>query len=690
MKKYFENIMDVYDILSEDNKKRFQLFEITSQLISTNWNFKGKYPSLSQVIPRLGALNILKRFPDLLVNILSVIDSKIVVSPASNLYNQFVSLLYEEIKKEEEFKTICVIPIIDAISSHEEKSVSILQYIFPTIVKLDPTNLSFILNEMNSRYRKENEKKLTPEVRNNLTKYIKTILSILKSSKPLGVLNNELEDHVEMLELAFNHFDEDVKILALEILVLNPKTSESPTKLEFEMLKKFLSSNLNHCSSVFLSKINNSVMKKLFNQIKGSTYKSWKSIEQLKKESNKVKPKENPKKSTKETKEIIPESIKPQIIETPLVEKKGFFDFLGMNRDSTKTTPVIKKPSELETQQLNSSESLKETPEDFVSDSSPIYKSKVFAQKQFNFEELNETSLKKSISTPEPKSKDVTTKRVREDEHSIPNKKKKTEDSPELNNSQYADLLTLQCESCIKFLESLLEIIKINLYPGSPHDKKVFALTLYKMMIQTFMEEKGFHLVAPPSFKKKIYWKPLNLFPSEISNLLLNSFLDNFDRIREDVYQVLMLFPNPLSNEDEISSFISAANQLLDVGRLRESDSGALMIRLLYSKYILQSNQCIKELCEDNPKESNHFNFLKQLLNQLQRRTELCEKNLSNILENPLIGHVTVLKYCLTQLDSKSEEWKYLTTLFLSILFRIQRITSRVVSSIDDGETSLI
>eukprot|EP01080_Neovahlkampfia_damariscottae_P005556 gene5556-9374_t len=661
MKKFFDNIMEIYDLLTEDNQKRFQLAEITSQLISTNWNFKGKYPSLSQIIPRLGAYNLYKRFPKILHNILTVVNSRIVVSQAANLYNDFINHLYKEIDDITEFKNICLKPIIEAIIEDEEKLTPIIQYIFPTIFKVDKTNLSFILKEIDSKF----------EHHSNVdqTKYIKTVLLILKSAKPLGILQNEMEEHANLLSLAFNHYEEDLKLIALETLVLNPKSSEPLTKFECELLKKFFSLNLNHCSSAFLSRLNNNVMKKLFNQIKNSTYKSWKSIEQLKKEK---KPKT---KKTEQKKEEKQQETKRKSTAEPSLHKSSSLTPNKPVEDSEEKSPIYGSKS-------IGSKHFDLIAEEPVKPKSIIEKLK---SKDSTPKKSSNASVTSTISLPEQ------TKREREKGNSPPLKKKKVEkvgNPNDLSDTQYGDLLSLQGESSIQFLEFILQIIKQNLYPGSPSDKKMFALSLYKMMIQNFSDEKSYQINPPQNFNKKMYWTPLDLFPSNLSKLLQNSFLDNFDKIRVEVYEVLMLFPKPiplLSQQEEISEFINAANRLLNVGRLRESDSGALMIRLLFSKYISKSNVFIEELCQNESKETNNtINFFEKLLKNLRRKTELCEKDLSNILQNPLIGNLTTLKYCLKHLKANDSEWKSIAVPCLKLLFQIQKLTSKVVSSIDD------
>lgn len=69
---------------------------------------------------------------------------------------------------------------------------------------------------------------------------------------------------------------------------------------------------------------------------------------------------------------------------------------------------------------------------------------------------------------------------------------------------------------------------------------------------------------------------------------LLNTFLDCWDKVRESLYDLLLLFPSPLPSYDTpelTQQVLKCALKLIFSARQRESDAGALIIRLLLAKY---------------------------------------------------------------------------------------------------------
>jgi hypothetical protein len=108
------------------------------------------------------------------------------------------------------------------------------------------------------------------------------------------------------------------------------------------------------------------------------------------------------------------------------------------------------------------------------------------------------------------------------------------------------------------------------------------------------------------------------LYTPNLITTLLNTFLDCWDKVRESLYELLLLIPAPLpsyTTPQQAQELVRCAKQLISSARQRESDSGALILRLIYAKYIplgwtVDEEMNLKET--SRPDESSMF-FLQLL-----------------------------------------------------------------------------
>jgi len=76
--------------------------------------------------------------------------------------------------------------------------------------------------------------------------------------------------------------------------------------------------------------------------------------------------------------------------------------------------------------------------------------------------------------------------------------------------------------------------------------------------------------------------------PSPVT-ALLSAAVDSWDRIREGAFRVLMRFPGMLPGlgaPADVAGVATWAGSLVVSPRVRESDAGSLVLRLLFKKYV--------------------------------------------------------------------------------------------------------
>lgn len=170
------------------------------------------------------------------------------------------------------------------------------------------------------------------------------------------------------------------------------------------------------------------------------------------------------------------------------------------------------------------------------------------------------------------------------------------EQSNDSAKQEKAKIYREQVTRVMNFLHTIILTLQRAFYPGCPHEKLILAVDLYKLAVQIFTAEETEHMHIDST------WKKLQLFPPGVTIHLLNLLNNVWDKVREGIYDLLLLFPSPIpgvSTEAEITSVLETAFKLVKSPRVRESDAGALMIRLLFAQYILRGVKIDKLIITD-------------------------------------------------------------------------------------------
>lgn len=252
--------------------------------------------------------------------------------------------------------------------------------------------------------------------------------------------------------------------------------------------------------------------------------------------------------------------------------------------------------------------------------------------------------------------------------------------------------------------EYALEVFN-SLYPGCPHERLLVALDCCKSLLKTFSNNYTIDVFYPTNAEKQVPWKRMNLFSSKVVLTLLNALGSCWDKVRVVIYELLLMFPAPLSGfetPEKVKILITNASELIQSARLRESDAGALLFRLLFNKYTAELNWELQlddqpVIYQNDKRENNvstQLTFCRKLTRLLKERTESCSQNMFNITKgSSLIGILQTLIYIISDLKFSKEkqyaaEWREWMEELVGTLEKICAMSVKIIAGISTGEDS--
>ncbi|KAF3778831.1 Thyroid adenoma-associated protein-like protein [Nymphaea thermarum] len=270
------------------------------------------------------------------------------------------------------------------------------------------------------------------------------------------------------------------------------------------------------------------------------------------------------------------------------------------------------------------------------------------------------------------------------------------------------------------FMKWLSRFLFFSCYPSAPYERKMMAMDLLIIMMNVWPITPSVNSLNDPSSTctNSLYPYSGELVWSDSTLSLVGSIVDSWDRLRESSFHILLNFPTPLpgiSNEDKVKEVIVWAKRLVCSPRVRESDAGALTLRLIFQKYVLDLGWVVK--VSDNVVVSqNHFadgftkacipdrpvhwshtcksksplsEYVLSLVEWLQIGVEAGEKDLSEACQSSFVhGILLSLRYTFEELDWNSEmvtginsDMKVALEKLLKLVTRITSLSLWVVSS---------
>ncbi|KAG8384709.1 hypothetical protein BUALT_Bualt04G0146500 [Buddleja alternifolia] len=238
-------------------------------------------------------------------------------------------------------------------------------------------------------------------------------------------------------------------------------------------------------------------------------------------------------------------------------------------------------------------------------------------------------------------------------------------------------------------------------YPSAPYERKIMAMELILIILKVWP-------VVPTLSETNLYPYSKSFTSPDSTLLLVASIVDSWDRLRENSFRILLNFPTPLPgicSPDLVREAIIWAKKLVCSPRVRESDAGALTLRLLFRKYVLELSWIVRPSCNvvSSCPESKLSNgayqncssscpvviYMVSLLDWLLVAVEEAEKNLSEACKNSFVhGILLTLRYTFEELDWSSNvflhsraEMKHALERLLELVMRITSLALWVVSA---------
>jgi hypothetical protein len=280
------------------------------------------------------------------------------------------------------------------------------------------------------------------------------------------------------------------------------------------------------------------------------------------------------------------------------------------------------------------------------------------------------------------------------------------EDCPSEGNKE---LTMKRADDLFHFMRWFSGFLFFSCYPSAPYKRKIMATDLILIMINTWSIKSSIIEESDNSLSEKhLYPYSKGMTSSDSTLLLVGSIVDSWDRLRESAFQILLHYPNPLpgiSSEEMLKKVIAWAMKLVCSPRVRESDAGALTLRLIFRKYAIDLGWLIED-----PFNISHLSSKSELVNGVNQSSKLRnpvilylksmidwldvvvrggEQDLTKACKNSFVhGVLLALRYAFEELNWNSDvvsssisEMRYLLERLLGFVVRITSLALWVVSA---------
>ncbi|XWS44293.1 hypothetical protein CRYUN_Cryun15aG0032500 [Craigia yunnanensis] len=266
-----------------------------------------------------------------------------------------------------------------------------------------------------------------------------------------------------------------------------------------------------------------------------------------------------------------------------------------------------------------------------------------------------------------------------------------------------------RAEELFNFMRWLSCFLFFSCYPSAPYKRKIMAMELILIMINIWSVIRSSQESSVSSSPGScLYPYSVGITSPDSTFLLVGSIIDSWDRLRESSFRILLHFPTPLpgiSSEDVVQKIIIWAKKLVRSPRVRESDAGALTLRLIFRKYVLdlgwRVRSSVNVVCSHSPYAplngdyqkftSAHpvMEYVKSLIQWLDVAVEEGEKDLAEACKNSFVhGVLLTLRYTFEELDWNSDavlcsisDMRHTLEKLLELVVRITSLALRVVSA---------
>ncbi|KAI9318499.1 putative death-receptor fusion protein-domain-containing protein [Dichotomocladium elegans] len=235
-----------------------------------------------------------------------------------------------------------------------------------------------------------------------------------------------------------------------------------------------------------------------------------------------------------------------------------------------------------------------------------------------------------------------------------------------------AEEAACRIEEAKEFLFWLLEHIGASLYPGSSYQRVATALRLLNILVKTFGVNE---LPTPEGFATQPEFPfLLPIGTPAMTKILIDTLMNPYDFNRAQALEILNNFPNPLpgieSRQDAQHLLWWGLDNVMST-RAGESDSGAMIFRLIFTKYVKELGYDLyperdNRALNERPSSMAPVVFTGRLLDHLAKQVEAAKSNLLIAAQqHPMHGTLLALQYVFRELDYNNSavaanlsEWK--------------------------------
>jgi len=200
----------------------------------------------------------------------------------------------------------------------------------------------------------------------------------------------------------------------------------------------------------------------------------------------------------------------------------------------------------------------------------------------------------------------------------------------------------------IHFIHDFFFFLQRAFYGGCPHEKLLTALTLYQTSY-SMLHNQPFIAHFPTYFS--------SLHSQGLTTQLLNLFVDCWDKVRSLIFDLLLLLDDGdyLKGREFITHLVTRSIELCSSGRLRESDAGALLLNVVFAKFVVRNHMKIEWSYDSDNKIQVHIEnsnddavlvFLHNLLSEFERRITNIQTDIFRICtDSSVTGTLLSLRY---------------------------------------------
>jgi len=181
------------------------------------------------------------------------------------------------------------------------------------------------------------------------------------------------------------------------------------------------------------------------------------------------------------------------------------------------------------------------------------------------------------------------------------------------------------------------------------------------------------------------------VFTAEHTLVLVHAVVDSWDRTRQLACEILQMIPGTMlagfETPQQVASLVSWTRSLVGSPRVKESDAGALILKVLYCRYVQGARWSVKikdsvQVVATANDSSPALSFCWELVHMLEQQTHLSRQDMERAsLQSLVHGLLLTLRYCLSETDFRKmcapsiRQWRKMVKAILEVLTGVAEIS---------------